>query len=517
PAVAAADFVALEGSAAAILGDEPGLAAAEAAAAPLGPEARTAAGVPLGDHLKACRASMPSTAAGPRGPLTLLWTWEPTEEGEEGPEERDGVLPVNQSDLPPRADRVVAIAGDRVYWADRFHVTSLDLATGAPIARSSPVAGGSAPSAPARELHGETFGPAADSRGVAAALDLAAAEPGARRAGSLAIFDHGLRLLARRGGRDDLDHPELRRRYLYHGPPVLDGDRVFVTATEAGGGESAGDVRTHVLAFRRGGLEPLWDTFVAYGSGHLASDVASPGPLVLCRGRLYFATHTGLQACLDASGGSLLWARRYRNPEMAPTPRLGNRPDATMAPELWHHCPPATSGEFVAFAPRDSYTIDFLRRRPLPDGRLLMDECSRPRQDASAMTTLWVVGGPAGTFFLAGQTAGPEEVPLVRRIVDEALLSGPGKEERSQVDWHAALQEAALAGLPVRTEQAIYAITAKALYRVPFPGKDGAVERLAVVPAAAPGKSIPSPGNLIVLPDRVLSVSDGGILCFGRR
>ena len=116
---------------------------------------------------------------------------------------------------------------------------------------------------------------------------------------------------------------------------------------------------------------------------------------MLCRGRLYFATHTGLQACLDASGGALLWARRYRNPEMAPTPRLGNRPDATMAPELWHHCPPATSGEFVAFAPRDSYTIDFLRRRPLPDGRLLMDECSRPRQDASAMTTLWVIGGPA--------------------------------------------------------------------------------------------------------------------------
>ena len=131
------------------------------------------------------------------------------------------------------------------------------------------------------------------------------------------------------------------------------------------------------------------------------------------------------------------------------------------------------------------------------------------------MTTLWLVAGPPGSFFLAGQTAGPEEVPLLLRVVDPALLDGPGEERREQVDWHAALQEPALAGLPARTADAIYAITPKALYRVPYPGKDGAVERLAAVPIGTAEEPLPGPGNLVVLPDRVLSVSNGGILCFG--
>ena len=515
PAVPAADFVALEASAAALLGDGEGLAAAEAAAAALGADARTAAGAPLADHLRACRDSVPPPSIGPRGPRALRWAWRPAEEEAAEPADAPSVLPVNQSDLPARADRAIAVAGDRVYWTDRFRVTALDLDTGRVAARSADVSGGAPPAVPGREVLGEAFGAAADGRGVVAALDLERPGADGRRAGCLALFDPGLRLLARRGGDGDLEHPELRGRYLFHGPPLLDGDRVYAAATEVASGDSVGDVRTHVLAFRRDGLEPVWDTFVAYGSGPLASDVAPPGPLLLRRGRIYFSTHTGLHACLDAAGGAILWARRYPTPEMAPTPRLGNRPDATMSPEMWHHCPPAVSGEFVALAPRDSYWIDFLRRRPLPDGRLLMDACSRPRQDASAMTTLWLVAGPPGSFFLAGQTAGPEEVPLLLRVVDPALLDGPGEERREQVDWHAALQEPALAGLPARTADAIYAITPKALYRVPYPGKDGAVERLAAVPIGTAEEPLPGPGNLVVLPDRVLSVSNGGILCFG--
>jgi hypothetical protein len=79
----------------------------------------------------------------------------------------------------------------------------------------------------------------------------------------------------------------------------------------------------------------------------------------------------------------------------------------------------------------------------------------------------------------------------------------------------APLQEPALAGLPVRTADAVYAVTDKALYRVPSPGRDGAVERLAAVPSE-PGSPHPRPGNLVVLADRVLSASDEGVLCFGR-
>jgi hypothetical protein len=75
--------------------------------------------------------------------------------------------------------------------------------------------------------------------------------------------------------------------------------------------------------------------------------------------------------------------------------------------------------------------------------------------------------------------------------------------------------EGDVVGLPVRSPDGIYAATDKAIYRVPFPEPDAA-ERIAVVPPANPDDPRPSPGNLLVLPDSVLSVHDDGVMCFGR-
>ncbi|NUN52001.1 MAG: hypothetical protein HUU06_04315 [Planctomycetaceae bacterium] len=311
----------------------------------------------------------------------------------------------------------------------------------------------------------------------------------------------------RRGGDGDVEHPDLARRFVFHGRPLLLGDRVVVSATESAARNSTGDVRTHLLCFRRRDLEPLWDAFLSYGSGIHVSDVAPAGSPVHRHGRIYVATHTGLEACVDARTGAVLWAHRYRTPEMAPTPRLANRADMTGAPVLWYECPPAFSGDRVAFAPRDSYFVEFLRQRPLPgSGRVLLEEHKRPRLDRSDLTALWVVGGPAGTFFLAGQSSGREEPPLHQRDVDPAA--------DSQVPWRGPLLEPTVAGLPVRTRDSLYAITEKALYRIPWPGRDGEIEVLAALPPATPKEPRPRAGNLLVLPDAILSVSDEGILCF---
>ena len=523
PFAANTDVRALQASAAAAAGDADLFDSVEKAAAFPGPGAGTAAGASLRAHLAACRASLDrggrAAPGGPRGPLVLLWQWMPGEDDRAGPPDEFSMLPVNQSELPPHADHLVAVAGGRVYWTDRYGVTALDLATGKPVARSVAPEQGSA--APGNEHRGETFAPAADASGVVAALDLAGSGPGGRRVGTLNLLDGDLRLLARRGGDGDLEHPEMRRRFVFHGRPLLLGDRVFAAATEAvpPGEQAAGDVRTHVLAFRRADLEPLWDAFVSYGSGIHISDVAPAGSLAHRHGRLYFTTQTGLEACLEARTGAVLWARRYRVPEMAPTPRLAGRPDQTMAPNLWHESPPVFSGDLVAFAPRDSYSVDFLHQRPLrgaedPEtgkvrgaGSVLEDELSRPRLDREAMTTLWVLPGRRGMFFLAGQTAGREAAPLVLRNLD------PGATE--SIPWRGPVMEPTITGLPALAGDAIYAATEKALVRVPWSGRDGEIEVLATIPPADPENPRPSPGNLVVLTDRILSVHDDGVMCFG--
>ncbi len=448
--------------------------------------------------------------AGPRGPLALLWRW-PGDPEELAPAAGD-LEAYGRGDLPLPANHLVAVQDGVVYWTDPFTVTAIDLATGRTLARSAPPPGAGHPAAGGDEVRGETFAPSADGHGVLASLAVPDPRRWGRRTGTLCLLEpRGLRLLARRGGDPDVEHPELAGRFVFHGRPLLLGDRVFTAATEAAdfGGNAVGDVRTHVLAFRRGDLGLLWDTFVAYGSGIRSSDVSPAGTLVHRHGRLYLATHTGLEACLDARTGGLLWAHRYRTPELAPTARLSTQVDRTMTPVLWNESPPVFSGGLVAFAPRDSYYIDFLFQRPLPaTGAIRADHAfSRPRRDNGDLTALWVLPGPAGKFFLAGQAAGSEEAPLLLRDLDPAAAR--------QVPWRGPVMEFTVAGLPVRTADAVYLATEKAIYRVPYPGRDGEIETLAVIPPFDPEKPRPSAGNLVVLPDRILSVADDGILCFG--
>jgi hypothetical protein len=526
PGAPGADAVALRAAAAAAAGDGALLEETAAAAARLGADAPVSDGGTLGARIAAARAALaPPGPPGPRGPLVLLWQWMPEEPEEpaEDPEDEDprgrrgrGPAPAAAGEaLPEAPDHLVAVAGGRVYWADRFRVTALDLATGKPVAMSLPASAAPLAGGPGPEHEGETFAPAADGAGVVAALDLASGSAGLRRAGSLGLFDLDLRLRARRGGPADIEHPGMSRRYVFHGRPLLVGDRVYCAATEAfqAGTESAGDVRTHVLAFGRAGLEPAWDTFVAYGSGIRESDVAPAGSLAHRHGRLYFTTQTGLAACLDARTGAVLWAHRYRTPEMAPAARLMSTPDRTLDPVLWYESPPVFSGNLVAFAPRDSYSVEFVFQRPLREtGEIRRAEYERPRFDTEDMTVLWVLPGPSGMFFLAGKTSDQavrSAAPLVLRD-----LGGGDEGKGNPIPWRAALEENAVVGLPVRAADALYAATPKALYRVPFPG-DGAAERLAVLPAPDPSRPRPSPGNLVVLPDRILSVHDDGVMCFG--
>jgi outer membrane protein assembly factor BamB len=505
-----ADLLALRASAAAATGDADLLAAtARAAAAALpGDEA-------LAARIAAARAAVaPAGPKGPGGRLVVRWTWRPAEE--DLPETDDGsrtaLIPTG---FPPPPNHLLAVSGDRVFWADRFRVTSLDLATGRVLARSVPLAEGFRPAAPGEAHEGETFAPAADGRFVVCPLDLPEGSATGGRAGTLNLFDRDLRLLARRGGDADLEHPAMRRRFVFHGRPLLLGDRVYCAATEAGAEAGAGgDVRTHVLAFRRDGLEPIWDAFVAYGMGIRRPEVAPAGSLAERHGRLYFATNTGLEACLDARTGAVLWAHRYRTPEAAQVPRLASTPDQTTTPPLWYESPPVFSGDLVAFAARDSYTIDFMYQRPLRGsgpgrwdaGYLRNEGFERPRQDTEAMTAGWILPGPAGTFFLAGQAAHREAAPLLQRD-----LATPREDP---ILWRAALEELQVVGLPVRAADALWAATDKAVYRVPFPASDAA-ERVAVFPASGRDAPVPSPGNLLVLPDAVLSVHDDGIICFG--
>jgi hypothetical protein len=518
------DLLALQATAAAATGDLDLLDRVEREARALGAAALAApvAGRSLQEHVdEARRAAAPALPVGPRGPLVLRWQWMPAPVDSPYEDPEQALPPAYQGDFPAAADHSVAVSGGRVYWTDRLRVTCLDLDTGATRAVSVPVSAGRTDAAPGREHRGDFFAPAAADGRLVAPLDLPDGAQSGRRAGTLNLFDENLRLLARRGGVGDLEHPEFARRFVFHGRPLLAGDCVYVSATEtpADGDHAAGDVRTHVLAFRRADLEPLWDTFLAYGSGIHDADVAPPGSPALRHGRLYLATHTGLEACLEARTGAVLWARRYRTPELPPVLRLGNTPDLTMSPVLWHDCPPAFSGELVAFAPRDSYSIDFLSQRPMrrprssespevdDNGRVLGLEHPRPRLDSAAMTALWVLSGPEGRFFLAGQSAGPEEPPLHLRDLRESVAEA--------VPWRGPVMESTVVGLPARTADAVYVATEKAIYRVPYPGGDGDVERLAAIPPRDPEKPRPSPGNLVVLPDRVLSVSDDGILCWG--
>jgi hypothetical protein len=84
------------------------------------------------------------------------------------------------------------------------------------------------------------------------------------------------------------------------------------------------------------------------------------------------------------------------------------------------------------------------------------------------------------------------------------------------VSWRGAILEPSVAGLPVRTADAVILATEKALYRVPYPGRDGEVEVLAAIPrAGSKGEPLPAPGNLALHGDLVLSASNDGILCFG--
>jgi hypothetical protein len=145
---------------------------------------------------------------------------------------------------------------------------------------------------------------------------------------------------------------------------------------------------------------------------------------------------------------------------------------------------------------------------PAADGSVRGDWRGRPRHDSEDLTVHWVLPGPGGSFFQAGR-AGRLASPLVLRN----LQSSSGD---SQVTWRGAVMERDILGLPVRTAGALYAATAKAVYRIPYPGRDGEVERLAAIPrSGADGDPLPRPGNLLVLPDRILSVSNQGVLCFG--
>jgi hypothetical protein len=518
PAAApAADVLALRAAAAAAAGDGDLLAATERAAAALGGDATVSGGGRLRDHIAGARASLaPPGPPGPRGPLVLLWQWMPEEAPEDSPEPGSQGPLVQSERPPPPPDHLLAVAGGRVYWTDPWGVTAIDLATGGFVTKSAPVSPGRLPP-PGRSHEGETFAPAADGAGVVAALDLPPETSATnRRLGTLDLFDADLRLLARRGGEADIEHPEMSRRFVFHGRPLLVGDRVYCAATEAvpPGEQAAGDVRTHVIAFHRAGLEPAWDTFVAYGSGIHLSDVAPAGSIAQRHGRLYLATQTGLEACLEARTGAVLWAHRYRTPEMAPTPRLMPGPDGTMTPFLWYESPPVFSGDLVAFAPRDSYSIDFVYQRPVRGtGEIREMEHERPRRDLEDMHALWVLAGPGGRFFLAGMTARLEAAPLVLR--DLRTRDEDGKPVNDPIPWRGALMERTVTGLPVRAADGLYAATEKAVYFLPFPGPDGAVERIAVVPPPDADNPRPSTGNLLVLRDRILSVHNDGILCFG--
>ena len=507
-APAPGEVLALAAAAAADGGDREFVESLSVEAAPLrdgpGPGGGT-----LGAFLDRCRAAAAAAPppAGPRGPLVLKWLWRPEEADLPPDADAASLLPAYGNELPPRADHLVAVRDGVVYWTDRLRVTALDLATGEVRGRSDPVSSRTSSTVPTRDHLGETFAPAADGEGILAALDISTARARGRRTGALHLFDRTFRLLARRGGEGDLEHPEMAGRFVFHGRPLLLGDRVYVAATESQAVNVSGDVRTHLLCFRRSDLEPLWDTFLSYGSGIHASEVAPAGSPVHRHGRLYIATHTGLEACVDALTGSVLWAHRYRTPEMAEVPRLSMHADMTSAPVPWYECPPAFSGDLVAFAPRDSYHVEFLFQRPVPaTGRVRLDEMVRPRLDNAAMTTLWVLPGPAGKFFLAGQSSGPDEAPLCLRDLDGAA--------ESQVPWRGPIMEPTVAGLPVRTRDALYLATEKAIYRVPYPGRDGEIEVLATLPPLDPVDPRPRAGNLVVLPDAILSVADDGILCF---
>jgi len=411
--------------------------------------------------------------------------------------------------LPPAQDHLVAVAGGVAWWTDRLQVFGLRLADGVPVFRTVPLS--PAPVGLERP-EGETFAPAADAAGAAAAIEDPQPGPWGRVSGALIRVDAEGRLRESRGSKGDVDYPRLRRRYLYHGAPLLLGDRVYATATEAGADRpgTAADVRTHVLAFRRESLAPVWDTYLSYGSGLRGTGYAPAGSLAALHGRLYLATHTGVEACLDARTGAVLWARRYRTPRVASTTGGMDRvPIGSEEPQPWPESPPAFSGRWVAFAPRDSYRVDFLLQRPDPaSGQLCSDDLPRPRRDRADLTTLWVLPGPAGAFFLAGK-AGTEEAPLVLRTVRPDAESG--------ILWRGAVMEPAVVGRPALAAGAVYVATEKAIYRVPYPVKDGEVERLAARPSALPDGAVPTLGNLFVLPDAVISVSEDGVMCFGAK
>jgi hypothetical protein len=457
--------------------------------------------------------ALPTTppVAGPRGLVVRRWTWKPEDSAfGGGARERARGHPLTWTSLPAGQDHMVAVRDGVVYWTDRHRVTAISLVTGKELGRSLPVSGLRDENRFEDPYRGESFAPAADEHGIVTPLNDPQSAMGAPRVGTLRAFDRDIRLIHLRGGRAD-PIEAFREQFVFHGRPLIVGDRVYVSAT-ATGVDDPGiilDVRSFLMCFRRSDLEPLWATFLCYAGGVQFSSVGPGGSPMEHHGRLYVTTNTGLNACVDARSGEILWARLYRVPEPpASASRFTATTDGMETPLLWPESPPVVSGGLVAFAPRNSYEIEFCLLRPHPlDGTVLASGRLRPRLDRDDLTVLWVLPGPGESFFLAGK-AGPEGVPLLLRD-----LAAESREDGAPIRWRGALMEDTVVGLPARTADAVYAVTDKALYRVPYPGKDGGIEILYTFDPALHGD--PAPGNLVIAGDRILSVSEEGILCFG--
>jgi outer membrane protein assembly factor BamB/outer membrane protein assembly factor BamD (BamD/ComL family) len=240
------------------------------------------------------------------------------------------------------------------------------------------------------------------------------------------------RLLWRRGGNDKAK--DLEGRLSYHGAPVVSGNRLYSGATHW---KTATDQVDHyIVCLDASTGEMIWHRQLCSGiqelnlfNNNTRESVGSS--LTLSRDRLYYCSNLGVAACVDASDGGVLWARRYPAFETQP---VTDPYDLPRQPMYWANNPilawsnPKDGSTFVLLTPLDSPYLLCLSGE---DGSILWKySCFRDGEtpDVHYRRPVYLrhlLGVREGVVYLSGTELVALEVPSMKRAMHRAEVK-PG-------------------------------------------------------------------------------------------
>jgi outer membrane protein assembly factor BamB len=306
---------------------------------------------------------------------------------------------------PRMPGSMVAIAGDRVYAIDQREVVALSLVGGsllwqAPIDNNVETSGGRGPNMPSEQSL-RNWRSRADPTSNSLSLSgkwlftiQRCAPPGYIRwrpqwqaMNILRVYDTTQQISKVQqtltfGGPDE-QREHFKNTYWLAAPVALDGN-VFIPVQQENtyrifcldGETLALRWRTDIAAVTDSVSQNWYDIGQHAAAG---SSVAAGG------GKIYWISHNGAVACLDAHDGQKIWVARYWNqtyPDPSNPRAQPNKPPKSLvhkspAAELWHMSPPVLAAGRLICAPRDGHLLvcydastgEVLWRQPQADAR----------------------------------------------------------------------------------------------------------------------------------------------------